>query len=184
MLDKPTEHRGLRRATFWFIGRFLPLLAGALAIFFFAALIVNLDQDTTPITNATFAAVATLAALCLSAARGAQGYASTRYARAGEGFLLAALLVLLASVLRYGAMRLHENLVSYPSAQVAFIRGCGGLVTVLFGMAMWSVVSSVRHLAAALEARSLEFVATLRTERAASENDEAAVPERGEARPL
>jgi len=80
-------------------------------------------------------------------------------------------------------MRLHENLLSYPSAQVAFIRGCGGLVTVLFGMAMWSVVASVRHLAAALEARSLEFLA-LRTEHAASENEQPAVLERGEDRPL
>jgi hypothetical protein len=84
MVSKPTEHRGLRRATFWFIGRFLPLLVGAVAMFFFAALIVELDQDTTQITNAAFAAVATLAALCLSAARAAEGYATRRNARAGE----------------------------------------------------------------------------------------------------
>jgi len=184
MLDKPTGHRGLRRATFWFIGRFLPLLAGALAIFFFAALIVSLDQDTTPITNAAFAAVATLAALCLSAARAAEGCASTRYARAGEGFLFGALLVMLASVLRYGAMRLHEDLQSHPLAQVAFIRGAGGLVTALFGMAMWIVVSSVRHLAAALEARSLESVATLSTEHAALKHEQREIHAKRENQPL
>jgi len=78
MLDTPTELPGLRKLGFWFIGRLLPLLVGAVATFFFASLLVRLDQDTTPITNATFAAVATLAALCLSASRAAEGYASTR----------------------------------------------------------------------------------------------------------
>jgi hypothetical protein len=102
----------------------------------------------------------------------------------GEGFPLAALLVMLASVLRYGAMRLHEDLQSLPSAQVAFTRTADGLVTILFGMAMGIVISSVRHLAAALEAPSLEFVATLRTEHAALEDKQPAVPERGEPRPL
>ena len=184
MLDKRTEHRGLRKATFWLIGRFLPLLVGAVAMFFFAALIVELDQDTTQITNAAFAAVATLAALCLSAARAAEGSATRRYARAGEGFLFAALLVILASVLRYGAMRLHEDLQSYPLARVAFTRGAGGLVILLFGMAMWIVVSSVRHLAAALEARSLESVSSLRTEPAAVEHAQRAVHVRGENQPL
>src|SRR5262249_21640689 len=105
-------------------------------------------------------------------------------ARAGEGFLFGALLVMLASVLRYGAMRLHEDLQSHPLAQVAFIRGAGGLVTALFGMAMWIVVSSVRHLAAALEARSLESVATLSTEHAALKHEEREIHAKRENQPL
>jgi hypothetical protein len=91
-VNKLAGRPAFRTPTFWFIGRVLPLLVAAVALFFFASLLVRLDQDTTPITNAAFAVIATLAALCLSAARATDGDARAFYARAGEGLLLAALL--------------------------------------------------------------------------------------------
>jgi hypothetical protein len=160
--EEPTWRAGGRRTIFWLIGTGFPLLVWVVAGFFFLCVLVRFDQDTTPITNGAFAVIATLTALCLSAARVAEGEARIRYARAGEGFLLAALLVMLTSLIRYGALQLHGQVWISPSRQATLDGVVGDLVVAIFGVATLISCASVRHLAAALELRNVEYLATRR----------------------
>jgi len=64
----------------------------------------DLQQDTTPITNAAFVALATLAGLSFGCARAVEESARDRFAYAGERFLHSAVMVLMASLLKYAVI--------------------------------------------------------------------------------
>jgi len=135
------------RVPYWFTGTLLPFLVTVVAAFFTIVLVAHLDQDETAITNAAFAAIATLGALSFSGARAVEEPAREGYVSAGQGFLFAALQVVSASVIRYGATQLHGGLQGYPQARLALDIGVGVLVALMFGFAMALVASSVRSLA-------------------------------------
>jgi hypothetical protein len=81
------------------------LLGGVYAI----SLIVRFREDTTPITNTGFAIMATLAALSFSFARVIENEGlRDRVAFAGERLLHGALLVLVASILKYFIFLLYR----------------------------------------------------------------------------
>jgi hypothetical protein len=155
------------RVPYWFTGKLLPLLVTVVAAFFTIVLVAHLDQDETAITNAAFAALATLGALSFSAARAVEEPARRAYVTAGEGFLFAALQVISASVIRYGATQLHAGLQDYPQARRVLDLGAGLLVALIFGFAMALVASSVRFLVVALEMRRLDEETADAPERAA-----------------
>src|SRR5262245_380438 len=79
------------RVPYWFTGKLLPFLVTVVVVFFTIVLVAHLDQDETAITNAAFAAIATLGALSFSGARAVEEPARQAYVSAGQGFLFAAL---------------------------------------------------------------------------------------------
>jgi hypothetical protein len=90
----------------WLFMRLPVLLVLLCGLYWTYVLFGNLKEDTTPITNAAFAAIATLAALAFSCSRAVTDpheshESADRFEYAGERFLHGAVLVLVASVLKY-----------------------------------------------------------------------------------
>src|SRR5262249_19108044 len=67
------------RVPYRFTGTLLPFLVTVVAAFFTIVLVAHLDQDETAITNAAFAAIATLGALSFSGARAVEEPAREGY---------------------------------------------------------------------------------------------------------
>jgi len=106
---------------------------------FLIYLIANLSADTTLITNTAFAMVASLAALsfpvCRAITEPPEHQDRIRYA--GERFFHAAVLLLFASLLRYGAFKLWSGgQPATPFGYVVLIDVTGFLVAYSFGMAL------------------------------------------------
>lgn len=90
---------------------FASILVGGLALYFTVGQLTQLTKDTTTITNAGFALMASLAALCFSYARCLDDQPSMRseVIHAGERFFHAAILLLTASLIKYAALACMED---------------------------------------------------------------------------
>lgn len=131
------------RAIYFMFTRLSVLLVLVIGLYWTYALFANLKEDTTAITNAAFAVVATLAALAFSCARAVRDSdeAADRFEYAGERFFHGAVLLIFASVLKYAyisvatARRLETEGLLW-AVLTTFI---GVLVGVLFFWALSSV---------------------------------------------
>ena len=105
---RPNRRRwpSLRKASPIILGfRRLPVFLSLFVGYAYTAIILNdLKQDTTSITNAGFAILATLATLSFGCARAVEDAAGDRFAYAGERCFHAALMVIMASLLKYVAI--------------------------------------------------------------------------------
>lgn len=69
------------------------------------------DEDTTKVTNLGFGIVATLSALCFSAARAIEDEDRRKFRFAGERFLHASTLLILGSVVKYSSLSISTYVV-------------------------------------------------------------------------
>lgn len=84
-------------------------VVGLLGAMYAVVLVLRFEEDTSIITNAAFAVMATLAALCFSFARAAEEILRDRITFAGERFLHGAILVIVVSIIKYFIYLLHQE---------------------------------------------------------------------------
>jgi len=143
---------------------FVPLLLGAVGLFYVIRVFGSLTTDTTAITNTAFVAIASLAALAFSWVRSVlpNDQRQWRIRFAGEQLTQAALQVLSASLVKYallatGASSRHATAhsvaqrISSHGVALAILDIAGGLlIVVLFSTAVVSAVFGVVSLGRAL----------------------------------
>jgi hypothetical protein len=143
---------------------FVPILLGAVGLFYVVKLFGSLTTDTTAITNAAFVAMASLAALAFGWTRSLlpNDLRQWRIRFGGEQLTQAALQVLCASLLKYallatGASSRHvsgQSFVERASRHGLAIEvvdfSAGILIVILFSAAVVSAVSGVLSLSRAL----------------------------------
>jgi hypothetical protein len=100
-----TKHRWIIR----FAYKAPVVVVGFLGAMYAVALVMRFKEDTSAITNAAFAAMATLAALSFSFARAAEENLRDRITFAGERFLHGAILVLVVSIIKYFIYLLYQD---------------------------------------------------------------------------
>jgi len=135
---------GLRvTGTYFVFTRLSVLLVFVVGLYWTYILFANLKEDTTTITNAAFAVVATLAALAFSCARAVRDSdeAADRFEYAGERFFHGAILLIFASVLKYAYISAvaARPLDDGGMLRKALTTSTGLLVGVLFFWALSSV---------------------------------------------
>ncbi|MFX0200083.1 MAG: hypothetical protein ACFFCW_28510 [Candidatus Hodarchaeota archaeon] len=125
-----------------------PLLLLAVGLYFTITLFQNFSKDTTAITNVAFAFVASLAALSFSCARAIDKPLEhkDRFTYAGERYFHAAILFLMASVIKYALLSLLSN--EWVSGHEWLVRGLrfwiGTFVGVLFFWALMSAHTALK----------------------------------------
>jgi len=87
------------------------VLVFAVGLYFTATIFINFNKDTTGITNTAFAIVASLAALSFSCGRAIKDTPEDkdRFAYAGERHLHAAIMMIMASILKYAYLFFIEK---------------------------------------------------------------------------
>ena len=93
---------------YFVFSRLVIILVFLVGLYFNWQLFTGLLEDTTVITNIAFGILATFAALCFSGARAINDSAEDKdkFTFAGERFLHSAVLVVIASLLKYGSIEL------------------------------------------------------------------------------
>ena len=125
-----------------------PLLVLVVGFWYTMTLFENLSKDTTAITNVAFAFVASLAALSFSCARAIEKPPEhkDRFTYAGERYLHAAILFLMASVIKYTLLSLEAN--EWVSNQEWLAKGLrygmGSFVSILFFWALMSAHTALK----------------------------------------
>jgi hypothetical protein len=114
----------------------------------------DVRQDTTPITNAAFAALASLAALSFGCARAVEETARDRFAYAGERALHSALMVLMASILKYAVIAVRDWPKTAALMNVALENVMGFVAGLLFFQATFSAHTAIKILHDTLFART------------------------------
>lgn len=84
------------------------VLVGLMGFVYACILVLRFKEDTSSITNAAFAIMATLAALSFSFARATEDELRDRITFAGERFLHGAVNVLVVSILKYFIFLLYQ----------------------------------------------------------------------------
>jgi len=144
---------------------FVPVLLGAIGLFYVIRLFGSLTADTTVITNGAFVAMASLAALAFGWARSLlpNDLRQWRIRFGGEQLTQAALQVLSASLLKYAllatgtssrrtsAQSFLERASKHGFALEIFDFTAGILIVVLFSAAVVSAVFGVLSLSRALQ---------------------------------
>lgn len=86
-----------------------PLIALVVGILYVSIVLVNFNKDTTPIVNATLAIVSVLSGLAFGASASVKdANAKQRFAYSGERFFHAALLLIMASILKYSILTIQN----------------------------------------------------------------------------
>lgn len=131
------------RSIYFVYTRGSPVLILAVGMYYCYTLFYNVSKDTTAITNVAFAIVASLAALSFSCARAIEKSPEDkdRFTYAGERYMHAAILLLIASVIKYALLSLQANeLISSLEWLVQGLRyGMGSFVGILF---FWALMSA------------------------------------------
>lgn len=87
-----------------------PLIAFFVCIIYMFIVLIKFNKDTTPITNAAFAIVSVLSGLSFGTASVVSDEkVKDRFVYCGERFFHAAILLILASVLKYAALSIGES---------------------------------------------------------------------------
>ncbi len=119
-----------------FVYRAPVVLVGILGFLYTAQIAFNYRQDTTSVTNAGFAIMATLAALSFSFARVVESdELKDRITFAGERLLHGAILVLIASILKYFIFALLKlpSFANSTRIEVVLSFTVGMLTALIFG---------------------------------------------------
>ena len=101
----------------WYIKRGAVLLVALVGGIYNIKLFQNVTQDTTSITNVAFGIVASLSALSFACSRTIEGPPEHKslFPFAGERFLHSAILLIIASILKYASLTLLKSkLADYP----------------------------------------------------------------------
>ena len=94
----------------WVVRYLAPTVVIVIGFIFVGAMVFNMEKDTTNISNAGFVIAATLAALSFSYSRAlVAAWDKAGALSAGEAFLLSSLCLVMASILKYGALALNEH---------------------------------------------------------------------------
>ncbi len=130
-------------AVYFLVVRGSVLLVLIVGWYYTYTLFQNLSKDTTPITNAAFAIVASLSALSFSCARSLEGPPDIkdRYAYGGECFFHAGVNLLIASILKYALTSLQGTKVVSTNSFLLFLLNTtiGVIVGLLF---FWALMAS------------------------------------------
>ena len=123
--------------------RLLPLIVYLIAVYYSYILVRDMAQDTTSITNAAFAILATLAALSFSCSRALMDSDEDkdRFSYAGERFFHASLLLMSASLIKYLVLSVLNdgNLVKGSFLFDTISKISGIYIVIIF---FWSVTSA------------------------------------------
>ena len=131
---------GWLRGTLGFFVHVPGLLLLLVGLYYVLRILNNLREDTTTITNVAFGVLATLSALSFSCARTIQGPEEDKdgFTFAGERFLHAGIMMLVASFLKYAALSaVNEETTAAGIGEFA-VRVVGFLVALLFLYALTS----------------------------------------------
>jgi hypothetical protein len=124
------------KVTRFFVFDLPPLLFVCVGIYYVFTLLISLSKDTTDITNASFAILATFASLSFSCSRAIEGSEDKdKLAYAGERFFHSSVLCLIASVLKYVSLSL-DNQTSTSIQILKFV--ISAPVGILFYYALYS----------------------------------------------
>jgi drug/metabolite transporter (DMT)-like permease len=87
-----------------------PLIAFFIGVIYVGIVLVNFNKDTTPITNAAFVIVSVLSGLSFAMASAVTDKkVKDRFVYCGERFFHSAILLILASVLKYAALVIDDS---------------------------------------------------------------------------
>ncbi len=130
-----------QRSTRFVIGFSLVLLL-IIGVFYVVLLLARYDKDTTNVTNGAFVITATLAALCFScsSALNANDKDKGRFTYAGERLMHASILLITASIIKYGALAVQSTGFAQAHSRLVplLIMPLGLSVTPLFIFALLS----------------------------------------------
>jgi len=95
-------------SVYFFFSKVVILIVFFVGLYFTSKLFIGLFQDTTTITNIAFGIIATLSALCFSCSRAILNSHEDKdkFTFAGERFFHVAVLLIIASILKYGSIAL------------------------------------------------------------------------------
>ena len=98
----------LAKAYVYFIFYLPIVVAFFIGIFYALIVLYNINEDTTHISNAAFGILAVFSGLCFGLARNLNEYDSARdrILYAGEKFFIAAMYMIIASIIKYATIKL------------------------------------------------------------------------------
>ncbi|MBI2956714.1 MAG: hypothetical protein HYY26_05320 [Acidobacteria bacterium] len=140
--------RGFSKASYFIYARVSLLVTGLVGFYFTLRVFQDYKLDTTALSNTAFAIVASLAALSFSCARALDAEPETRdrFAFAGERCFHSAVMLLVASVLKYALLsaKATPKISSNPTLVTVLDSTLGLMAGVLFFWAMNSAHTGVR----------------------------------------
>ncbi len=138
----------------------------AVGIYFTIAQLWNLDQDTTAITNTAFAICASLASVSFGYARALNADDKSREAivHAGERLFHAALLLLVASLIKYAALRALASDAATASLSQG-LRLLGFISALLFIRSLFFALTGIQQLTILLWSRPRVSLADVEKQR-------------------
>ena len=119
-----------------------PLLVYVIGVYYTYTLFRYIEKDTTSITNAAFAIVASMAALSFSCARAIEKASGEkdRFVYAGERYFHASVLLLVASIIKYTLQSLHAS--EWVASHEWFVQGLRYTIGLFPGILFFWALSS------------------------------------------